>query len=435
MFQLISGSGHYPDVVTDLQGNIIWYYYPNDLARSDLMSRPLPGGGFLSFQSPAAWDLGVNGKQFLRQVDLAGNVVRETNIGVLQQELLAKGAVDGGPCTAFTGTPPIGAACTGAFHHDAIQTLPNGWTAALMSVEKIFPPGTQGDSTGLPVDIIGDMIVILDTDWQLQWYWDSFDPAGGGNGYPLLPVSSTAVLGETCGARSPGCPPTLLLRSGIAPAAHDWLHANSIYYWPAPQDGNATGGDIVWSSRHQDWVFKIDYKDGAGTGNILWRMGPPHTATGLAVNFTFVNQYNDPWPWFSHQHDAGIENGGAGPMTLLDNGDTRSAAAPLGLGTACSPYDCNSRGMALSFRESSMQVRPKVSFDLGGYSLAMGSAQLLDDGNYFFLNPMLAADADRTGDVLDIGPAQPAPQLGPADVFFGTLGAGALPELADGQPI
>jgi hypothetical protein len=52
----------------------------------------------------------------------------------------------------------------------------------------------------------------------------------------------------------------------IAPLAHDWLHANSLYYWPAPQDGNATGGDIVWSSRHQDRIFKIDYQDGAGDG-------------------------------------------------------------------------------------------------------------------------------------------------------------------------
>ena len=45
----------------------------------------------------------------------------------------------------------------------------------------------------------------------------------------------------------------------------------------------------------------------------------------------------------------------------------------------------DSRGMALSFSESTMQVTPVLSTDLGYYSTAMGSAQLLSDGNYFFL--------------------------------------------------
>ena len=76
--------------------------------------------------------------QFLRQIDLAGNIVRETNMGAIQQELLALKSSDGGPCTAIATPAPLGAACTGAFHHDAIQTLPNGYTAALIDVEKIF---------------------------------------------------------------------------------------------------------------------------------------------------------------------------------------------------------------------------------------------------------------------------------------------------------
>ena len=49
----------------------------------------------------------------------------------------------------------------------------------------------------------------------------------------------------------------------------DWLHANTLYYWPR-------NGDILFSSRNQDWVMKIDYNNGVrsgglGTGNILWR--------------------------------------------------------------------------------------------------------------------------------------------------------------------
>jgi len=414
----------YPDTATDQSGKIIWYYSANDSTKADVLTRPLPGGGNITMQDDLAWDPTATQEQYLRQIDLAGNIVRETNMGILQQQLLAKGAVDGGPCSAVSQPPAIGAACAGSFHHDAIQTLPNGWTAVLLSVEKIFPAGTQGDTSGKPVDIIGDMIVVLDHNWQVQWYWDSFDPAGGGNGYSLLPITSTAVTGDTCGINTAGCPPVFLLGSTIAPLAHDWLHANTLYYWPAPENGNPTGGDIIWSSRHQDWVFRIDYKDGAGTGNLLWRMGPTHTATGLAGNFTFVNTYNDPWPWFSHQHDVGIENNGAGPMTLFDNGDTRIALPPLGLGSGCSPYDCNSRGMAVTFSESTMQVTPVVSLDLGTYSLAMGSAQLLSNGNYFFENPIVfnILSGTTTGYSMELAPTPPAPQVGAAHVILNVSG-------------
>jgi hypothetical protein len=413
----------YPDVATDLQGNIIWYYFANDESHSDRLTRPLPGGGTLTLQDDIAWNPKVPGGQlqFLRQIDLAGNIVRETNMGVLQQELRALGAVDGGPCTAFSTPAPVGSACTGAFHHDAIRTLPNGYLATLINTEKIFPAGAQGDTSGLPVDVIGDMIIVLNANWQAVWYWDAFDPNGGGQGYPQLPVTRTAPLGETCGVGSPGCPPVLLLSPGnIAPLAHDWLHANTLYYWPAPEDGNATGGDILWSSRHQDLIFKIDYKDGAGSGDIVWTMGPPDNGLQPAGDFTFNNTWADPWPWFSHQHEVGIENGGAGPMTLMDNGNTRVSPAPLGLGGKCSPHDCDSRGMALTVDESSLTVTPVVSFDLGAYSEAMGSAQLLSDGNYFFENAIVfvPAQANNFGFSLEIAPTPPAPQVGPAVVLM-----------------
>jgi hypothetical protein len=41
--------------------------------------------------------------------------------------------------------------------------------------------------------------------------------------------------------------------------------------------------------------------------------------------------------------------------------------------------------MALTIDETSMQVTPVLSADLGVYSDALGSAQLLSDGSYFFL--------------------------------------------------
>jgi hypothetical protein len=355
----LGGGTRYPDVATDLAGHVIWFYYPNDSSHAETLARPLPNGTMLTIQDGTAWNPAGQAGQFLREIDFAGNVVRETNTGVIQQELLAMKATDGGPCNAIT-TPVVGSACLGAFHHDAIQTLPNGYTAVIADIEKIYPAGTQGDTSGLPVDIVGDMIIVLDANWQVFWWFDTFLHAGGA---PELDINRPAVLGETCGPGQTGCPPMFLLSPGvIAPHSKDWLHANSLYYWPKD-------GSIIWSSRHQDWVMKVDYNNGTGTGNILWRMGP-------GGDFNFNNIYQDPWPWFSHQHDVGIENGGTGVMTIFDNGNTR--VSQLGPG--------NSRGMALTVDETPthMQVTPVLSVDLGVYSTAMASAQLLADGNYFF---------------------------------------------------
>jgi hypothetical protein len=362
------GSVSYPSVATDLSGKVLWYYYAGGAGHTNVITRPLLNRGMLTMQNGPAWNPASQTLQVLRQIDLAGNIVRETNTGILQQELLALGATDAKACNSIPSPAPIFAACLGSFHHDAIQTLPNGYTAVLADIEKIFPPGTQGDTSGLPVDIVGDIIIVLNTNWQAVWYFDSFEHASGGT---ELDINRPALLGETCTTSQTGCPAIFLLGPGIAPQANDWLHANSLYYWPKD-------GSIIWSARHQDWVLKIDYGNGSGKGNVLWRMGPDG-------DFTFNNINNDAWPWFSGQHDVGIENNGAGPMTLFDNGNTRVSAPPLGLGGSCGPSDCHSRGIALTVDETNMQVTPVLSQDLGVFSTAMGSAQLLADGNYFFM--------------------------------------------------
>jgi hypothetical protein len=366
-----------PSVASNLSGRILWYYYSSTADHFNLMTRPLPNGRFLTIQDDTAWNPASVYAQVLREVDLAGNTIHETNTGVIQQQLIALGAADAAACNSFTSLQ-VGDACLGAFHHEAIQTLPNGQTAVITDIEKIYPPGTQGDTSGLPVDIVGDMIVVLNSNWQVVWYFDTFDHAGGA---PQLDITRPAVLGETCINNQPGCPPIFLLGNGIAPVAKDWLHANSLYY--DPQDGS-----IIWSSRHQDWVMKIDYESGSpkATRNILWRMGP-------GGDFVMNNIYGDPWPWFSHQHDAAIQNNGLGSLTVLDNGNTRVAPPPAGLGSG------NSRGMALTVTQNcsgtpptctNLQVTPSLSVDLGVYSVAMGSAELLSNNDYFFLAAIVA---------------------------------------------
>ena len=101
------------------------------------------------------------------------------------------------------------------------------------------------------MDVVGDIILVLDSNLQVQWAWDTFDH---------LDPHRLATLNETCAAVSGGCPPIRL-----AALANNWTHGNSVQLTP---DGN-----ILYSARHQDWVIKIDYRNGKGTGDILWRLG------------------------------------------------------------------------------------------------------------------------------------------------------------------
>ncbi len=347
-------TNHFLPLATDLSGHIVWYY--ENSAAQPLLTRPLGNETMLTLQSGPAWQSLSTKQQLIRVIDLAGNIVRETNTGIIQNQLVAMGYTDAGPCTAISKPAPVGSVCLGAFHHELTE-LTNGYLVAFADLEQIFPVGTQGDTSGLPVDILGDMVLVLNQNLQVVWAWEAFQHLGGGT---QLDINRPATLNETCAANQAGCPSSFLMGPGISSMAHDWMHTNSVYY--SPQDGN-----FIVSIRNQDWVIKIDY---AGrTGNILWRMG---------LGGDFAIESNDPYPWFSHQHDVGMENNGAGPLTVFDNGNTRVAPPPVGLGSG------DSRGMALTVDEGSLSVTPVMSQDLGFYASAFGSAQLLSNGNYFF---------------------------------------------------
>ena len=363
-FDSYKGPGIVMPVATDLAGTPIWYYDGHGDTGVQL-SRPVKGGTFLLFQSGLAWSNGTYQlDQLARQVDLSGNIVKETNIGLLQQQLLAMGATDLQSCANIPLPAAVGSSCLTSFSHDMI-VLPNGGYALIGSMEKIFPPGTQGDTTGLNVDILGDSIIVLDQNMNPLWYFDSFQHDGGGT---QLDINRRATLGETCAVNQGGCPILFLAgTSGVTPLAHDWMHSNSIQY-------RSSDGDLILSSRHQDWVMKIDYNNGTGTGNLLWRMG-------VNGDFTFNNISNTLYPWFSHQHDAGFESNGV--FDVFDNGNTRIALEGTG----------NSRGMALNVDESALTVTPVLSQDLGYFGLALGSAQLLSNGNYHFQPGFVAPNA------------------------------------------
>jgi arylsulfate sulfotransferase len=317
-------------VATDLAGRILWYY--PDFAAQDqkgvAIFRPLRGGAMVMAVNDPATPLVQ--QQILREIDLAGNAIRETNVDRVSEQLTAMGR---SPITSF--------------HHEIIR-LPNGNLMALASTERLL---TDVQGPGM-VDIVSDALVELNQDLQVVWAWDAFDH---------LDVTRKATLNETCTSGQAGCPPVTK-----ASVANDWLHSNSIHYTPA--DGN-----LILSVRHQDWVIKIEYLNGAGTGKLIWRLGK---------DGDFQISSSDPYPWFSHQHDAEFDIPGVPLLTLFDNGNVRKAQFP----------GANSRGQVFWMDEPGRRVTPLINADLQSYSLALGAAERVCNGAYHFTSGVITPD-------------------------------------------
>lgn len=303
-------------MATDLQGNVVWYYekpMPNWL----ILFRPTSEGTMLA--NPGD---GTMRSVYWSEFDVAGNIIRETNAHSMNVKL------------AELGYPPMG-----VFHHDS-RRLPNGYTAVLASTERLMED-VQGP--GL-VDILGDYVLVFDEQMDLVWVWDSFTH---------LDVQRIAVLDEKCLQTDDWCVPLFL-----AEEANDWLHTNTLEY--APEDHS-----LLLSLRNQDWVVKIDYQDGQGSGDVIWRLGNEG-------DFALQGGNGDPWPWFSHPHDTGLLANGI--MTMYDNGNTRCESGGM----------CYSRGQVYQLNEQNMTATLHVNADLGYYADGFGSAQRLANGDYFF---------------------------------------------------
>ncbi len=316
-----------PSIATDLTGNVVWYG-PTEIS---FFTRPVAGGTFLGIHEDGTVD---SSHQWVREFDLAFNTIAETNAARINEQLAAMGI------------HPIN-----AFHHEA-RKLPNGGYLVLADSERILTD-VQGPG---PADVIGDTILVLDSNMQLTWAWDAFDH---------LDPHRMAILGEQC-AYPAGlvCAPFYQSKN-----ANDWLHGNALQLTP---DGN-----ILFSIRHQDWIVKIDYRNGGGTGAILWRLGQ---------DGDFQINASDAWPWFSHQHDANLEADGS--MAVFDDGNTRQAADP----------SAHSRGQVLRLDEPNHTATLLLNGDLGSYSYALGSAQRLLNGDYHF-DSGIASDPSGHGQV------------------------------------
>jgi arylsulfate sulfotransferase len=324
-----AGAGKRP-FATDLKGRVIWY-----LRSADFMTRVLPGGRFLVLAEGQNSVNSTRRNQVLRELDLAGNIIRETNIGRVAEQLESHGI--------HSDCKRGGKECVSAFHHEAIA-LPNGHFLAVTGLERVMPAGTQGSKE--PVDVLGDLIVELDEDFQVTNVWNGFDH---------LDVKRASLEDAKCkeGPGAGGCAAVFL-----AAQANGWTHSNAINYIPST-------GDFLVSMPEQNWVVKVDYKNGKGSGKVLWRLGK---------DGDFTAKSDDPNPWFSYQHDAGFEPVGSNMLTILDNGHTRFEKDKNAL----------TRGQKWRLDEDNLTATLVHNAKLQVYSPAVGAAQALKNGGYSF---------------------------------------------------
>lgn len=244
--------------VTDLSGNVLWRYSPVNNAVEG--AKLMPNGHFLvnvGSGSQTALNGSAPGLVAIQEVDLAGNVVKS----ISNTELIAKLQAAGYNLNILE------------LHHD-VTPLPNGHWLVLGNILKSVT--LNGSS---PTNVLGDVIVDLDTNMRPVWVFNEFDHLDV-NRHPL--------------------------------SFPDWTHTNAIVY--SPDDHN-----LLISIRHQNWVIKVDYQDGAGSGNILWRLGNEGDFTLKNGNAPVDWQYAQHLPSFFSPNTSGIFS-----LGLMDNGDDRA---------------------------------------------------------------------------------------------------------------
>jgi arylsulfate sulfotransferase len=319
MLTLIApGSNLMLALFTDRDANPIWYYNV-DPTYSPFTIKQLANGHILISMTSATQSPG----SLIREVDLAGNTIRQLSINDLQSTAQAAG-YDFGPA---------------GFHHDVLE-LPNGHLIVLVNCYKDVPnlPGSTGTVT-----VQGDALIDLDQNWNPVWSWNSSD-------YLDVTRHLAAITGTTL----------------------DWTHSNALVY--SPNDGN-----LLISMRHQSWVLKIDYNNGAGTGNIGWRLGYQGdfslTQAGVPTD--------DPSLWFSFQHFPSMisQNGTQMTLAIWDNGDYRILNSA---GAECAvpgPPVCYSRATTFQVDEAAMVANLNWAYAPGLFSNWGGSINQLANGN------------------------------------------------------
>lgn len=254
----------------------------------------------------------------LREINLAGQTVRNLPVSVLNQRLRAHGYT--GPTLEI-------------LHHD-VKVLPDGHMILIANGTREYTnlPGRPGTTR-----VIGDVLVDLDQNWQPVWTWNEFDH---------LDVNRHPV------------------------DFPDWTHTNALVY--TKDDGN-----LIVSMRSQSWVMKIDYDNGHGSGKILWTLGNGGDLRLIGGQAPEDWSYGQHQPAIFGNRDAGVfelgmmDNGYGRPMS---NGKLCGAKAEGVCYTTASVYriDEKAKTATLVFRKK---------FPSAQYSFWGGGVRQLGNGD------------------------------------------------------
>ena len=300
------GTTNIGGAVADLDGNIIWYFTRGTSAAVfPFPIKPLPNGHML-----------VSLGDVTEEIDLAGSIIRSLSVSSLNQRLQAAGfdlnVMD--------------------LHHDVL-VLPNGHWVLLGQTSRTFTnlPGYSG-----ALDVIGDVLVDVDENWNPVWVWSSFDHMDVNRHLMGLP---------------------------------DWTHSNAVIY-------SSIDGNILLSMRNQSWILKIDYENGTGSGNILWRLGEDG-------DFELTQDLSSQWFYAQHFPYLIKETGSQLQLAIFDDGDLRipddGGAGCLGLYPSC-----YSRAVVIAADESTKSAAVQWQFLPDLYTLWGGSIITLGYGDVEF---------------------------------------------------
>ena len=307
-------------VVTDLAGNVLWAYRPT------LPGGPgpnpiklLPNGHFLISYSGFRPMASI---LLMQEVDLGGNVIWQMTAAQLNQALAAA------TCAGCNITV-IGA------HHDFVM-LPNGHLILLASIPQVVSGTT----------VAGDVLIdVGDMDTNLVprpvWLWNEFDHLDITRQPYLYPAGRTPM--------------------------------QSLF---------ADDGNLIISIRHQNWLVKIDYSNGTGTGDILWHLGYQGDFTLLMRT---VNGYlrHD---WFYAQHGPSfVTPNTSGKFTLRSSSTMETIVSVKSSQAEPAAWQDSRRAIApvplLELDETAMTATLAFHPTTLDYSFFGGNAEVLKNGN------------------------------------------------------
>jgi arylsulfate sulfotransferase len=252
----------------------------------------------------------------LREVDLVGNTIRDVSVAQVNQSLQTNGY----PFVIIN------------FSHDVL-VQPNGHWITIGQVSKDFTdlPGYPGTTS-----VLGDVVIDIDPNGNVVWGWSAFDYLDVNRHLQGLP---------------------------------DWTHSNALVY--------TADGNLLISMRHQSWILKLDYRDGTGSGNVLWKLGE---------DGDFTLSGDDPSQWFYGQHDPTIvsTSGSQTSLAVYDDGNLRIDSNNVACGSSSTAPACYSRGTVFQIDESTNLASLLWQDSPGFYSFWGGSISVLPNGDVEF---------------------------------------------------